>query len=279
MELRDLTPLALPLAIFFNNRSPDSPSPAPSPSTIESPSTENSRRHQITCSVTSPEDVKVAENQDVIAGQILCDRTEARAALEAKKKQLELTLAQSPVTIAPSVGLQMPPPDFSVEEAAIKQAEAELARIESLPEIQFVHTAIDGGYFRQVGEPDRWQQYLDRQQQIGDARYRVSSAIANLNTAKAKRQQEEFLWMSQQASQSQQLVLEQARSQQQAAYQKAMLTSDLQELEEKLETLTSVKSPYNGRIRKVKILGQSDRTLSVEITLVANEIANSPIPR
>lgn len=221
----------------------------------------------------------MTEKQDVVAGQTLCDRTEARASLEAKKKQLELTLSQSPVTIAPSIGLQMPPPDFSVEEAAIKVAEAELVRVESLPQIQFVHTDINGSYFQQTTEPQKWQQQLDRQQQVGEARYRLSEAIANLNIAKARRQQEEFLWMSGQAGQAQQLVLEQARSQQQLSYQKAMLTSDLQELDEKLENLTSVKSPYSGRIRKVQILGQNDRTLQVEITLVANEITDSSTSR
>lgn len=265
MELKDLTPLALPLAIFFNNRSPDSPSPAPAPSAIES-STENSRRHQITCNVTAIEDVKVTEKQTVTQGQTLCDRTEARATLEAKKQQLELALQQQPISVSPAMPLQLPPADFSVEEIAIKAAQAELARLEMLPSPQFMHK---DPWFQEAVEPQKWQENLERQQQIANARYQVGEAMAALNQAKAKRQQEELTFLQQQQLSQQQLLLDQQRSHQQASYQKAQLLNDLQELEEKIEEITAIKSPYDGSIRRVKVTGQSDRTIQVEISLIA----------
>jgi biotin carboxyl carrier protein len=281
MELRDLTPLVLPLAIFLRDASTPSMliTSSPTPPAVTAPAEEDdatsSRRHKITCNVTAIEDVKVAEKDSVQAGQTLCDRTEARAALEAKKQQLELALTQQPIAIAPSMALQLPAADFSVEEMGVKAAEAELARAESLPEVQFVSTDIDNNWFRQTTEPERWREHLQRQEQIAQARYRLGEAIGALNQAKIKRQNDEFLFLQQQQQQSQQLLLEQQRSQQQSSYQRAMLLNDLQEIEEKMEAITSIKSPYAGRIRRVKILGQSDRTIQVEISLIADSPQNS----
>jgi biotin carboxyl carrier protein len=276
MELKDLAPITIASAIaFWNPTVPTTSVPSPvTSSSVAAPAEEDdaasSRRHKITCNVTAIEDVKVAEKDSVQAGQTLCDRTEARATLEAKKQQLELALTQQPIAIAPSMALQLPAADFSVEEMGVKAAEAELARAESLPEVQFVSTDINDNWFRQTTEPERWQQHLQRQQQIAQARYQVGEAIGALNQAKIKRQNDEFMFLQQQQQQSQQLLLEQQRSQQQSSYQRAMLLNDLQEIEEKMEAITSIKSPYAGSIRRVKILGQSDRTIQVEISLIAD---------
>jgi hypothetical protein len=37
-----------------------------------------------------------------------------------------------------------------------------------------------------------------------------------------------------------------------------------------MEQITAIKSPYAGSIRRVKVTGQSDRTIQVEISLIAN---------
>jgi biotin carboxyl carrier protein len=278
MELKQLTPIAIAssIALFWNPPTPTSAPASPvTPAVTESEGSGDdagspSRRHKITCNVTAIEDVKVAEKDSVQAGQVLCDRTEARATLETKKQQLELALTQQPISVAPSMALQLPAADFSVEEMGVKAAEAELARAESLPEVQFVSTDIDNNWFRQTTEPERWREHLQRQQQIAQARYQLGEAIGALNQAKIKRQNDEFLFLQQQQQQSQQLLLEQQRSQQQSSYQRAMLLNDLQEIEEKIELITAIKSPYAGSIRRVKVTGQSDRTIQVEISLIAD---------
>lgn len=276
MELSQLAPITIAstVALFWNKPAPTSapipPVMPPAVTVLEEDTGSSSRRHKITCNVTAIEDVKVVEKQAVTQGQVLCDRTEARATLEAKKQQLELTLQQQPISVSPAMPLQLPPADYSVEEMAIKVAEAELARLEMLPSTQFVHTNIEGGYFQQTLEPERWQQQLDRQQQIAQTRYQVGEAMAALNQAKAKRQQEELMFLQQQQLSQQQLLLDQQRSHQQQSYQKAQLLNDLQDLEEKIEQITAIKSPYAGSIRRVKVTGQSDRTIQVEISLIAN---------
>ncbi|MDY6941299.1 MAG: hypothetical protein SWY16_27045, partial [Cyanobacteriota bacterium] len=116
------------------------------------------------------------------------------------------------------------------------------------------------------------------QQQLADARYEVSESMASLNKAKALRQQEELVFLQQQQLNQQQLLLEQQRSSQQQSYQKAQLLNDLQDIEEKIELITAIKSPYAGSIRRVKIIGQSDRNISVEISLIADAPSPSSNP-
>ena len=93
--------------------------------------------------------------------------------------------------------------------------------------------------------------------------------MAALNAAKAQRQQEELIFLQRQQLNQQQLLLEQQRAGQQQSYQKAQLLNDLQDIEEKIELMTAINSPYSGSIRRVKILGQSDRNIQVEISLIA----------
>ena len=50
-------------------------------------------------------------------------------------------------------------------------------------------------------------------------------------------------------------------------FELASLTSQLQEVEKDLGELVAVRSPYSGRVRRVKVLGQNERDISVEVTV------------
>jgi multidrug resistance efflux pump len=80
-----------------------------------------------------------------------------------------------------------------------------------------------------------------------------------LSEAKTRYQQQQYQHSIQLAAQQTNLQKQQ--------YDVASLTSQLQDVETKLGELVAVKAPYSGRVRRVKILGQSDRILSAEITL------------
>ncbi len=45
------------------------------------------------------------------------------------------------------------------------------------------------------------------------------------------------------------------------------LQTQLDKVDEELDKLTSVYSPYRGKVRRVKILGQNERTITAEVTL------------
>jgi hypothetical protein len=45
------------------------------------------------------------------------------------------------------------------------------------------------------------------------------------------------------------------------------LQLQLDKVNDELETLVSVYSPYRGKVRRVKILGQNERSITAEVTL------------
>ncbi|MGK7933563.1 MAG: hypothetical protein AB4041_19315 [Microcystaceae cyanobacterium] len=63
---------------------------------LEPPTTPTStqKRHKITVNVTSMADLKVVEKQRIEQGEIISDRTTQRQKLQAKKRQLEISLSQ-----------------------------------------------------------------------------------------------------------------------------------------------------------------------------------------
>ena len=248
------------------NKQQTEPTFQPTEPTIQQTIEQPTVRHKINCNVTSLEDVKVIEKQAVSVGQTLCDRTEQRSSLENKKQQLELSLQQKPTVSIAAEQLTLPPADFSVYEAAIIAARAELNRLESLPIVETFHYDTT---MAQIMEPQRFNQQQKQQQQIADARYQLAEAISDLNQAKMERQEQEFKWLSQQQQRQQQLLIEQQKSEQQWQYQKAMILNNIQDVEEKLEELTAVKSPYSGSVRRVKVVSQSERNINIEISLIA----------
>ena len=88
------------------------------------------------------------------------------------------------------------------------------------------------------------------------------------NSCPLQRQQQEFDYLQQQQQRQQNLLIEQQKSEQQWQFQQAMLLNDLQEIEEKMQEVTAIKSPYSGSVRRVKIIQQNERTIQVEISLV-----------
>ena len=50
------------------------------------------------------------------------------------------------------------------------------------------------------------------------------------------------------------------------------LQTQLDKVDEELEQLTSVYSPYRGKVRRVKVLNQSDRNINVEVTLECDSL-------
>ena len=79
------------------------------------------------------------------------------------------------------------------------------------------------------------------------------------------------------AIEQQQLELERQRANQaqqltEREYSKAQIAAQIQEVDNAISQLGTVKAPYEGTIKKVKWTGQSNHALSVELTLaVASE--------
>ena len=110
--------------------SPTEVTPAESTEQPDSPN-----RLKISVSVDGPEDLKVAQGDEIAEGQIIADRTRERGRLETQKKQLILSLAKlqsSPITkplppLKPPQVKDLPPVSYLEEEAAISLSQSSIA--------------------------------------------------------------------------------------------------------------------------------------------------------
>ena len=231
-------------------------SPEPSVPLEEERETQQLKRHKITVTLTSPEDLKVKEKQRIQAGEILSDRTSERQRLEVKKKQLEISIAQMSLPLSEIA--KLPEPNLETEGIVLKKAKFELERatriLNGYQGLQFRNKDLS-----EVMEPEKVKELAVLREQQITASINVEAALARLSEAKTQYQQQQY-------QHSIQLAAHQTKLQRQQ-YDLASLINQLQEIEEKLEEIVEVRSPYSGRVRKIKILGQNDRIITAQVTL------------
>jgi energy-coupling factor transporter ATP-binding protein EcfA2 len=111
--------------------------PATSPASLPVKRTPKLEPRDIKISLTlsSPEDLKVKPGDKIVKGQTLSDRADDRSRLNARKKQLELTLAKLDLPLphlTPPKSIQplskLPPISYQEERANIKLKEQELSK-------------------------------------------------------------------------------------------------------------------------------------------------------
>jgi hypothetical protein len=250
---------------------------------------ESPRRLQIKVSVADPADLKVAEGDRIRAGDLIADRAIQRQRLEAQKRQLALTLQRlqtatitAPMSPAPVPAIAaLPSASYLEEQAAIERAKVAVDQAErslnqkqqeieylqtlanldplvleheqaKLAELQQVHTAAVRDYqlaAGRLGKAQDDQAYREYQHSLAQAE-RVQQA-----------NQDALLFQRQWAEYEQRL--------RDREFQVAQTQMKIDEVDNALATLAVVRSPYSGRVRRIKWLGQNaDGSLSAEVTLV-----------
>ena len=230
------------------------------------------KRHKINLTISNLEEIKVSEGDRVEIGSLISDRTGERTKLQAKKQRLEssLTRAQLPLKELKPV----PVPKFQSELAALKQAQFQLDTIVQQVknfDVKFYHK---DPWHVQVFESEKVQQLADLKRQELAASINVEKAISSLDEAKLnyqKQQYEHSLKVSdyQTLMQKQQERASSMLPERSSGIAPAIISlqTSLDKVDEELEQLTSVYSPYRGKVRRVKILGQNERSITAEVTL------------
>jgi chromosome segregation ATPase len=214
-------------------------------------------RHTITLVLNQLSDLKVEEGTRINVGDIISDRTSERTKLQTKKQRLDdsLTKARLPLNALKPV----PSPSFQTELASLKQAQFNLDAI-----VEQIDNFDDSLYFKdpwhvQVFESEKVQQLADLKRRELEASINVEKAIASLDEAKLNYQKQQYEH-SLKVSDYQTLMQKQQE-------QVNSLQTQLDSVDDELDKLTSVYSPYRGKIRRVKILGQNERSITAEVTL------------
>ena len=214
-------------------------------------------RHTITLVLSQLSDLKVEEGQRINVGDIISDRTSERTKLQAKKQRLaaSLTRARLPLRELKPV----PVPKFQTELVALKQAQFQLDTIVQQVknfDVKFYHK---DPWHVQVFESEKVQELADLKRRELEASINLEKAIARLDEAKLNYQKQQYEHSLKVSDYQTSLQKQQDRIN--------SLQSQIDKVDEELEQLTGVYSPYRGKVRRVKILGQNERSINVEVTL------------
>ena len=231
---------------------------ATAPVTVTQETTQPSlNRHTITLVLNQLSDLKIEEGQRINVGEIISDRTSEKAKLEAKKQRLADSLSRAKLPL--NELKPVPVPQFQTELANLKQAQFNLDAI-----VQQINNFDEKIYHKdswhvQVFESEKVQELADLKRKELEASINVEGAIASLDEAKLNYQKQQYEH-SLKVSDYQTLISKQQE-------QVNSLQTQLDTVDEELDKLTSVYSPYRGKIRRVKILGQNERAITAEVTL------------
>lgn len=251
-------PSAPPPAPQTQTRSPLPPSQVLELVSGDSGKGQKRQKIKVSLAVERPEDLQVKEGDRVISGQILADQSSTRRALEQQRDQLLINLDQLAVPVAPIA--ELPQPDFAVEQAAIVAAKTSINSMDTAPtrNTRFIDPAYSDALDGDVREWN-WQVKV---KQV-ESRVELNRAIANLQRAESA-----YSWQQYQHGLN---LQRQQETRQRQQFQVASLQTDLGAIEQKLQELGVVRSPYSGVVQRIKVLGQEGRMLKIELSLMAEQ--------
>jgi hypothetical protein len=301
-------------AVAFSTKPSISQSQAPTPTPTTEPATplrqaqgEKTRRLTISISVAAMADLKVSEGQTLQTGDTIADRALDRQRLEAQKAQLTLSLArlqtatirppQSPAAPAPIAAL--PNPSFLEAQAQVEKSKADVDSISATitnkkAEIDYLGTLPNLNPI--VLDHERAKLAELEQQHTATVRdYQL--AMGKLSTAQEGRDYQEYQHSLSQADRTEAQNRNGLEYQRQVAdfeqrhrdrdFQISQTQLKLNEIDNQLATLSAVRAPQPGKIRRIKWLGQSaDGRLNAELTFIPDRsgagrptaLSNQPTP-
>jgi hypothetical protein len=283
-----LIAVAIALTVNFTNIYPLT---ATSSSQSNQTETTIPKRLDITVNLSEPDDLKVKEGSLVKVGDIIADRERERTRLTSQEKQLQLSLDRiSTASITPPAAPQevppvmaLPPTSYLEHQAAVEKTKSAIASLESevslkQEEINYLSSVKNLDPIILEHERAKLKQLkLDHTEAVRE--YQL--AMGKLQTAKNSRQYQEYVASVDTARRVEEQNQARLSYQHQLAEYEQRLTDrefQLTQLQEKLNdvqnqiaTLSVVKSPYSGTVRRVKFLGQApDGSLSASVTLMVD---------
>lgn len=249
------------------------------------------RKITLRLTLSSPSDLQVKEGDRIQEGGILSDRVRDRQRLGGRLERIQLQIgkAQQPLS-GPASARQisevagLPPANFLGEVAEVERMRLKVDAAErDLYQQQRMVDMVDNLPDDQVPEavlPHEEEVLAARQRDLDQAKAEHVLAQAKLSQAQNDRQHEEYqhsVMMSNRLLQVQQNDLqrsEQIQRQQESEsdrqYKLSQLDQQKAQLEMQLLSLATVRSPFNGRIQRLRWEGQNDQDLIVELTLVTD---------
>ena len=233
---------------------------------------DQARRFKIRLTLTAPDDLKIRENDVIVLGQVIADRVRDRSRLQFQKDSLVREIGRlRKLALMPVPPVRSLPDTNYAEEAAdveqVRQKAFETSKQREQQQRKLdVLANLDQTELPESVIPHETLLLEQRQRDENQAQAAVQLTLGKLSKAKELRQDKEYshsLEMSKRA-----IAIKESELKTQG--QIADLEARLSQVEISLSQLSAVRSPYSGRIQKIKFVGQSDQNLSVELTLLVS---------
>ncbi|WP_445248248.1 hypothetical protein [Microcoleus sp. OTE_8_concoct_300] len=265
------------------------------------------RLHKMTLQISEPNDLKVKIGDHISAAQIVADQDNERKRLNLRKEELQLAIkrienqkislpqkATDPSKPKPAPPM-MPLPDISYQqyEAMIEKANNEAKQQEEI--INLKRRELD--YLKGIAGLDSAiiEHEINKlsilENKLKSDKTEIDLEVGKLLSAKEKRKQDEYQHQlnlahrieeeNQAFSFYQKQIAENQTNYQRAIstfekesrdkdYQFTQLKIQLSAVEDSIAHLAVIRSPYNGKIRRIKFTGQIDNKLGVEISIITD---------
>ncbi len=256
------------------------------------------RRLSVTVKVAEPEDLKVQEGDSIKAGDVIAARERERKRLTSQKQQLQISLDRLKAAVitppaaprpVPAVSV-LPPTSYLEHQAEIEKAKAAIAAVES--EIELKQQEI--AYLEELPSLDpiileHEQVKLAQLKQKHTAAVRdYQLAVGKLQSAKDNREYQKYQASVNAARRVEEMNQARLNYQRQLAeyeqrladreFQASQLQAKLNDVENAIASLSVVKAPYSGKVRRIKWLGQApDGSLTAELTIMVNASQQSTV--
>jgi DNA-directed RNA polymerase subunit F len=278
---------------------------APVAAPVVAPQQQSGRLHKMTLQVSEPNDLKVKLGDNIAAAQIVADQDNERKRLNLRKDELQLAIkrienqkispperATDPSKPKPAPPI-MPLPDISYQqyEAAIEKAKNQASQQEEI--INLKRRELDYLKGLEALDPAIIEHEINKlsklENQLKSAKAEIALEVGKLLSAKETRKQDEYqhqLNIARRVEEEnkslsfyqQQIAENQINYQRSIAtfekesrdrdYQFTQLKIQLSSVEDSIAQLAVIRSPYAGKIRRIKFLSQTDNKLGVELTMV-----------
>ncbi len=212
------------------------------------------KRHTIKLTLTSTDDLKVNDGDIIQKGHIISDRTKERERLEARKKQLELSIEAQKIPL-PEL-LPPTPPNYNIEINNVNRAKFSLNQLANRPEPAYRFKTQE---LREVFDRDVIEKEAQQKEKKVLAAIAYEQSLNQLQAARDKYERDKYQY-------SLELTRRQI-NQQEREFRLASLTAQLQNAETELGEITTIRSPYAGKVRRVRILGQNNLTITAELII------------
>lgn len=205
--------------------------------------------------LSDPQDLKVSQGEVIAKGQILSDRVGERKRTEVRLASLRANLSHLQTMKSASI----PSIDFKAESLVIAQHERSVKSIQSeMQRKQAERNAplAKGHNLVFMAAEERATEARQFEQQLTDAQTNLELARTRLNAARVAHAQ---------------AIAQVQKQEQDRAFNMAQIQSQIATLEGNLELLKAVKAPFSGTVKRVQWLGQTDQSLTVELTISVSD--------